>query len=304
MLTTIKPIYSTDERSIKKIQDILSKVSTISPYAFFSYKKKVIKKVAKKKKTKRVSDENSSKNLHIFFDIDSTLTHGGISAISREVKSVFDQFKAHSCALYFCTGRAYQVVKRLTQRYGFGHEYGIAENGGIILGMGDADSGHKHGDNTEPKKVLTHLKKNRIPFMEDPNQRNRKTEIVIDLTSISPRKIKNEIHNLRAKVECHKSKQAYHITKKGINKGSAIEVLTSEELELDSRNDKVIGVGDSELDLKMFEYCNEGYLVPSNDKQLKKKIQKDPKLRNKVHFLRETAPYSVAELYKQLFPFG
>lgn len=296
-------MYSTEEKKVKKIIDNLNKITTITPYAVYPLTKKTRKKKTKKKKTRIISDENYKRILHIFFDIDSTLTHKGITSINRNVKSIFEKFKAHNCNLYFCTGRAYQEVKRLTKRYRFGHEYGIAENGGIILGMEDPESGFKRTDKTEPNKVRKHLHDNKIPYQEDSNQKNRKTEIVIDLKSITPGKLNTAIRGSKASVECHQSKKAYHITKNGINKGTAIEVLTSDELEVDSESEKVIGVGDSELDVKMFDYCDEGYLVPGDNK-LKNQIRKNKKIRNKVVFLKKTAPHSVAELYELLFPFG
>jgi len=306
-LTTSKPVYLTDEKRIKKIRQKLKEIKTITPYAFYPFTKKVIK-ITKKKKTKRLTSEVDRFFRHIFFDIDSTLTHKGVPTINRKIKSLFEDFLGKNCNLYFCSGRSYQVIKRLTQRYGFGHEYGIAENGGIILGMGDADNGFRLKDNREPKKLRVYLMeqkaKKRLDFCEDLNQKNRKTEIVLDLNSISEKTLKKAIAASKAKVEYHKSKQAYHITTKGVNKGTAIEKLTSEELEVDPRIERVIGVGDSGLDLKMFEYCDEGYLVANADRGLNKQIKKNSRLNGKVHWLRTDAPEAVGELYKKLFQYG
>ena len=294
-LTTRKPIYSTDETKIKKIQEKLSAIDTISPFAFYPFTKKIRKKTTGKKKNERLTDENYKRILHIFFDIDSTLTHEGVSTINKDVRSDFEDFKRHDCKLYFCSGRSYQDICRLMTKYNL-LPYGIAESGGIILGMGDPDRGYKFGDRTEPDKLLAYLKTKNIRFKEDKNQQNRRTEVVIDKKSITKTKLMSAIKRSGADVDCHVSKSAYHITKKGVDKGTAIEHLGSEELELNKKLHKTVGMGDSDLDLPMLKFCDEFYAVKNADPIVKAEVRKN--------ILKNKAPKAVAELYRKLFPFG
>lgn len=294
-LITKKPVYSTDRKEIEKIQNKLSKISAISPFAFYPLTKKPVDN--KKQQTKsKINDDNYRRILYIFFDIDSTLTHEGVSTINSDIKSDFEDFKKHECKLYFCSGRSYQDINRLMKMYNL-KPYGIAESGGIILGIGDPERGLKFGDRTEPDKVLAYLRHNGIKYSEDQNQVNRRTEVVIEKKSIKWSILKAAIKHSKAKVDCRISKAAYHITKKGVDKGTAIEYLKSEELELNKKIHKTIGVGDSDLDIPMIQFCDEFYAVANCDEMVKKAIQKKNILKNK-------APKAIEELYHRLFQFG
>ncbi len=243
----------------------------------------------RKSKPKKMDD----RRFHIFFDIDSTLTHTGIKTINRDVKDQFEKFKKHDCRIYFCTGRAMQEVYALNEKYDLGF-YGIAEAGGILLGDMHAGMNYRLlGKRTEPDTLVSYMKKTHIPFHEDPNQSNRLSEVVLLKKSIGVRSLNSAIKKSGAKVNYYRTKNTIHVTARGVNKGAAIEFLTSNVLRIGSNTDKVIGVGDSELDLKMFEYCNESYAV-GRDETVRKKA---------TYKLRRPAPYAITELYGKLFPF-
>ena len=244
------------------------------------------------------SKKSESKLLHIFADVDSTLTRNGVHSLNRNVKSMINKFKEHNCNFYFCSGRSYQIIDKLRKMYHTG-EYGIAENGGIIIGILGVDG--KRGDRTQPDKLIKYLSDEEILFKIDQSQANHKTEHVLLIDSITETKLQKAIKNSGAKVEYHTSKNTYHISAKCVNKGTAIEVLTSgDELDLDPALYKIVAIGDSDLDLPMFKYAEKGYLAGKPDSNLAKKIKK---LQNKPTRLPDP-PKALEEMYKDLFPFG
>lgn len=231
--------------------------------------------------------------LHIFFDIDSTLTHPGIKILTHRVKTAFSKFRLQKCSVYFCTGRADHEVCELMEMYKT-DDYGIAENGGIIINSGLPAC--KHGDRSEPDKLITHMNERRISFCLDPDQQTRKTEYVITRDSITRQRLEKAARDSRARIDIHESKNTYHVGKVGINKGSAIDYLTGpKELDLNSDTHLVVAVGDSELDLPMFERADRSYAVGNADQKVKAAA---------TVCLRAHAPDAVEELYDHLFPSG
>ena len=156
-------------------------------------------------------------------------------------------------------------------------------------------------DRMEPDKLIQHLRDEKIEFTIDPNQNTRKTEYVLLKDSIKEETLKKAIHDSKSKVEYHSSKNTYHISNEGINKGTAIEFLTSaEELDLNPDMDEVIAMGDSDLDIPMFRYADKGYFVGKPDSDLRKKLAE---FRGKVKKINE-APKAFGEMYNDLFPYG
>ncbi len=197
-----------------------------------------------------------------------------------------------NCIVYFCTGRASQDVKKLIKMYKTS-PYGIAENGGIIINSSLVNE--KYGDRTEPDKLLNYLSIENIDYVLDSNQQSRKTEYVINKNSISKTRLSTAIKKSKSSVEVHASKNTYHISKKGINKGTAMEYLAGEEeLGLDSLHE-VIAVGDSGLDVPMFKFANVSYAVGNADADIKKAAK---------YKLRNSAPKAIEELYSKLFKFA
>ena len=80
-----------------------------------------------------------------------------------------------------------------------------------------------------------------------------------------------------------------------INKGTAINYLLSEEIKPDREMIKIIGMGDSGLDIKMFEACDEGYIPADADPKIRKRIKRK-------YWLKQVAPKAVEELYNKFYP--
>ena len=230
---------------------------------------------------------------HLFFDIDSTLTHPGIKILDRGVRSVFAKFRKQKCSVYFCTGRADHEVRALMKMYKT-DDYGIAENGGIIINS--TLPACKFGDRAEPDKLITHMNNSQIPFCFDPDQQTRKTEYVIMKDSIKRSRLDKAVKDSGACVSIHESKNTYHVGKAGVDKGTAMVYLTGlDELGLDRETHLVVAVGDSDLDIPMFEHADRSYAVGNADRAVKAKA---------TIRLRENAPKAVAEIYAHLFPAG
>jgi HAD superfamily hydrolase (TIGR01484 family) len=306
-LITSELIFADDKKRMEKAIVVLNTLSSIKDdlqFTFYPITKEEDKTKKKSTKTKKILGKTKNKLFHIFFDIDSTLTHNGMKTIDWRIRNVFDKFHEQNCTLYFCTGRNYQQVIDLTDGYQLGHPYGIAENGGVIVGIGGTAKPYEYGKINEPRKLIHYMDNSEIRYKLDKEQKNRKTEYCIALDSIDEGDLKNAIRDSNAKVEYHKSKRAYHIMQENVNKGTSIIHLVSDELKLDSDTDEVIGMGDSGLDIKMFEYCDRGYLVSNASSELKRDIPKNPQLREKVQLLKNSAPWAAGELYDRLFKFG
>lgn len=237
--------------------------------------------------------ESAGRIVHLFFDIDSTLTHPGIKELDRGVKDTFRKLRCQKCSVYFCTGRSDHEVRDLIKMYKT-DDYGIAENGGIIINS-TLPAG-KFGDRGEPDKLILYMNESHIQYNFDPDQQTRKTEYVIVKDSIKRGSLEKAVAESGARVDIHESKNTYHIGKAGINKGTAVEYLTGQnELGLDRTAHVVVAVGDSKLDIPMFQYADCSYAVGNAD----------PKVKDEATVrLREDAPKALAEIYGRLFPNG
>ena len=274
-------------KRILEIQKKLRKISTIRSFKFYPLG-------IKKGKTQTADiTPRRRKILHIFFDIDSTLTHQGITTLNRNVKEMFGKFIEQNCYVYFCTGRSSQDVKKLIKIYKTS-PYGIAENGGIIINS--SLPYEKFGDRTEPDKLIQYLTIQNIPYELDVNQQSRKTECIIMKEKIERSKLIRAAKKSKADVEIHASKNTYHISKKGVNKGSAIEyMISNEELDLGCDRHEIIAVGDSDLDIPMFEHVDYSYAVKDAADTVKKKAK---------YTLKNKAPKAIEEVYCKLFTYA
>lgn len=299
-IETKKPIFIKNINKIKNIKKQLESIDSVKKVRLYPILKmpKSYQIIAKKQPKLAKEQKLSSKRFHLFFDVDSTLTRPGNSVPNSNVMNYFEKFKRYNCTLCFCSGRSRKQIDDLRKMYHTG-DYGIAENGGIIIGVDKSDE--KQGDRTEPNRLISYMLTNGIPVGIDPNQNNRITEYVLTHDSITEDALCDVIDLSKAKVEYHSSKNTYHISAKNKNKGSGIEYLTSGyELNLDPDIDEKIGIGDSDLDIPMFDFCDRGYLAGQPNAKLRKKLKK---LENEVHILK-AAPKAIEELYKKLFQYG
>ena len=202
------------------------------------------------------------------FDIDSTLTRGGPGTIHHKIEDVFNKMVEKGIRIYLATGRSMPDLNKLIKEYPV-EKYPIAENGGILLGFGP-DNYLEFGNKTEPNKVLEYLQvKYQIP--EDMAQGERLTEVIFLQKNVTLKRIAQAIKARKAKVDIHASKNSFHISKRGINKGSAM-------LELGKRlhwnNQMIIAVGDADMDIPMFKNADYSFAVGNASKGAKRAASK------------------------------
>ena len=173
----------------------------------------------------------------LFFDIDSTLTQGSPGTIHHKIRLIIEKIRDKGIYIFLATGRSMPDLTDLIARY-LVERYAVAENGGIILWFGH-DNYIEFGERMEPDKVLEYL---RVKYgtPEDMRQGKRLTEVIFLKNKVSKRRLCAAIRATRAEVDIHPSNNSYHVSKKNINKGTAMLELCT-RLHLGSQ--KVIVVG-------------------------------------------------------------
>lgn len=191
----------------------------------------------------------------IFFDIDGTLTQGDPGTVNHKIKHMFDKIVDKGIRIFFVTGRSMPDLSDLMRDYKIGR-YAIAENGGLLLGFGP-DGYVEFGDRKEPDKVLEYLQV-KYGTPEDMRQDMRLTEVIFLKKDVTVRRLETAVKAQKASVDIHASKNSYHVSKKGINKGTAM-------LELCRRirfgNRMMISVGDADMDIPMLEKADYSFAV-------------------------------------------
>ncbi len=229
------------------------------------------------------------KTCHFFFDIDSTITKGGIGVIQKETSPIFEAIKSKGYFIYLASGRPAPQVQQNMNKLDT-EDIGIAENGGVIIygKTGNNYSPISRNLKIEPTKALVFLKK-KYGIREDPKHGSRITERIIPKI-IQKNKLDNCIKRSGAKVDVIESGTAYHIATKGINKSVAIEKITSDQQFTDY--DIVIAVGDSDLDVPMFKGSDFSFAVRNASKKAIENAN--------VHLQHDFAE-GVREMYEEYF---
>lgn len=277
-------------KNVKTVEIILDKDELlINLEPFFAKNKTILRNLTKQfSKIKGVTEVNLlqvqedntqfEKNArfikHYFFDIDSTLTSGAPGFIHYEVNEIFEKMKNLGVRIYFVTGRAMDDVIKLMKKYPVRNQ-AIAENGGIIIGFGDG--GYEEiGNRTPPVEFIDYLRGKNYNPQEDTEQMGRLTEMVLFRNSISQNSIKTsriQAKKKGIKVTILESQNSYHITKEGIDKGEALNYLCN-KLNIGSKHDEIVSVGDSGLDVPMFKKSHRSFLMGNATKDARKNAPK------------------------------
>ena len=241
------PLMSNDKKKIKKIEK--------------KYKMPGIKTIVSstvKEDGEGFLTNVKHKNLHCFFDIDSTLTNSN-GVINNRIRKIFEKMKnEHNMRIYFASGR--NIPQILKDMEDFDTEpYGIAENGGVIIGLGNKGE-LLFGNRKEPDILDEYLKYYCPKIKEDIKQGFRKTErIYLQIPEVTRKQLSKYVQKSNAKVEVQISKNSYHVSKKNVNKGTAIEKFTT-EMQF-GPNDIIIAVGDADMDVSMIKNAQVGFAV-------------------------------------------
>lgn len=248
VFTLKNPLLINDKITITKIEKKYGGVPGV---------KKVIVSPVKDNQSE-LTNQVKHKNFHCFFDIDSTLTKGD-GVINKKIRVIFDKMKNdNGMRIYFVSGRSIpQIIKNMDE---FDTEpYGIAENGGVIIGVG-INGELVFGDRTEPDVLDAYIKSHCPEIKEDIRQGYRKTErIYLQTSKITEKKFCDYVKKSNAIVGFQSSINSYHISKKNINKGTAVDKLTC-ELRF-GPNDITIAVGDADMDESMIKNAEVGFAV-------------------------------------------
>ena len=206
----------------------------------------------------------STKNCHFVFDVDSTLTTGR-GTIQNKVRNIFNKMKDDdSHRVYLASGRSMGQLRQDMTDFQT-EDYGIAENGGILLSFG-RDGYLLISDRVEPDKVLHYMKTNRIKIKEDIEQGFRLTERIFH-ADVPAKQFLEYVEKSGAKVTVLASKTSFHVTKEKIDKGFALEKLRT-KLRL-GYDDVIIGVGDSDLDISLLKESDYKFAVGNASRRTK-----------------------------------
>ena len=206
----------------------------------------------------------STKNCHFVFDVDSTLTTGR-GTIQNKIRNIFhDMTENDSHRVYLASGRSMEQLRQDIQDFKT-ESYGIAENGGILLGFGK-DGYLPIGDRFGPDEVLKYVKTYCPNVKEDIKQGMRLTERIFRAT-IKEDQFLKYVKKSKAKVNVLASKNSYHVTGENIDKGFALEKLKT-KLQF-GQNDIIIGIGDSDLDISLLDESDHKFVVGNASKKVK-----------------------------------
>ena len=266
------------EKTTKKLED-LPNVESVSAGPIY-------------KENAELKDNITKRTCHFFFDIDSTLTRYSTGTINRQVKPLFRKMNEDHF-LYLVSGRSHTKIMEDMKNLEYVEDYAIAENGGIILRGYAAGTEHRFGSREEPAKVWDFLIANNDDVKQDKSQGRRLTEIIVlPSDTLTDQDIENAIEQTGADVQVLASKTSFHISKKGVDKGTAIEELSSQ---LGLGDELTIGVGDSQLDVPMFMATDEGFAPHNASDEIQNMTEKRPTIMSKDYF------EGVIEMYEKYF---
>ena len=232
----------------------------------------------------KFAENYADRDCRFFFDIDSTLTPGPPGILSKMTRPLIELLKSKEHWVHFATGRRDSDLQEIIKQLETEPE-GIAENGGIIILSESRDMPFGHRE--EPDKAFLCLReKYGARVKQDRKQGSRRTERII-LNNLTEQEYERCTKKYR--VDILASQSSYHIVEKNINKGTALRKLIQMR---QWDNDFIIGVGDSDLDIPLFDEANESFAV-GNSSPLVKEMA--------THVLRNNFEQGVKEMIDTWF---
>jgi len=210
----------------------------------------------------------SMSRIYLVTDVDGTITVGG-REVDLEAVSCIRMLERRGVKVILASGNSYPVLMGLKLYLGVSGPV-IAENGGVI---GSGKELKVIGDGRRSRSALgLVLKKFEGEIYESWQNRFRFSDYAVHVKSPSRRE--SLIANIRRlledngfhDVEVVDSKVALHIHTIGVSKGNGLRTLMEE---LGIGPESVIAVGDSEVDLSMFEIAGYKVAVGNADPKLK-----------------------------------
>ena len=205
----------------------------------------------------------SAKHCHFIFDVDSTLTTER-GTIQHKIRDTFNGMNDDGHRIYLASGRSMEQLRQDIMDFKI-EQYGIAENGGILLGFGVKEY-LVIGDRTNHDKISVYMKQKCKKIKEDIKQGMRLTERIFQ-AAVSELIFLKYVERSKIKVNVLASKNSYHVAQDKVDRGFALEKLKT-EIRLGS-SDVVIGIGDSDLDIPLLEESDYGFVVGNASQKAK-----------------------------------
>lgn len=201
--------------------------------------------------------------LHFFPDIDSTLAGPRGRIMQDKARIVLDKMLKDGHRAYSVSGGHSEQANVDIRRYG-AERLGTSENGGTVASPGGSA---RLGDRSEPDEAMLYMKMSHRQIAEDMPQGMRVTERIFR-KSVPEREFKRYARESGAAVDVPASKTSYHVAKRGVNKGSAIERPRADLVF--NEYDIAVGVGDSDRDVPMFRESDWSFVVHNATRLAKK----------------------------------
>ena len=184
------------------------------------------------------------KRFTFFVDIDGTITETTSKRINPKTRRIFKKMtEGFRHRIILASGRPNTPVERQMQ-YLHATPIVIAENGGVIVGMGGNDK--LLGDRSECEDAVDFLK-GKLPGIREVGE-ERRAEAIIN-RKYSANKLSKTLDN-EYDVICTDSGTSIHINSTGACKGEAVkEVL---DYYPSWTHENTVGIGDSDLDISLF----------------------------------------------------
>lgn len=221
------------------------------------------------KKNRRSSSKPKSKQkLHIFLDIDSTITHKDRKQTDPRCKIIIKLLHKWGHKVYLISGRPKDEIVKARNSIG-AQSLAVGENGGIIIKGNRVIK--KLGDKKECEKEFSILRR-KAKWLKIESGINNSTEIILKKGTnlVSTQKI---IKDLNLNIKITPSKRFWHLHHKEIDKGYALNELIQDSHNKIEWNNTIV-FGDSEIDDPMLSMAKYGYLVNNASGKLKKSHDK------------------------------
>lgn len=204
-----------------------------------------------------------NKSLYFFLDIDKTITDKDTKYVNTKAYAVFRKMEKLSHKIIFTSGRSFGELYEMIRDSNTISRIAIAENGGVIVN-GRLDGDIILGDKNVCEDAYYNRLKPKYPKLHEEGKM-RKSEVVVN-RAYGIQKLQKCLGK-NSEVRIYDSGDWYHIDSKDVHKGKAVYEIKNTILKIP--DDRVISMGDSELDIPMFKASKFSIAVGNADPKVK-----------------------------------
>lgn len=217
-----------------------------------------------KKGIRRSEKRKRGSRLHIFLDIDSTITHNDEKQPDPRCREVVKMLHGWGHRVYLVSGRAKGEVIAVRDAIS-AQPLAVGENGGIVIRGNRIVKvlGDKKGCKKGLQRLRRRIKVGAVAKME------YKTEIILKKgTGLAG--IRKIIKDSGLDIDITSSRRYWHLHKNEVNKGSTLNfIIRSYGIPFEY----TVAFGDSDIDHPMLKMAKYGYLVNNASPKLKKRYK-------------------------------